>query len=239
MLVFPTRRRTGRSRIVQINEPGNHRCPPRLQPFIFMTQSHCVINFLREEYVSTGCQSFRTFLIELPPASIFTFGSAVYVDWPSRCQKNAALLLFPAKPDCTGVSLSGQTKSPRSPLPFIPLCVPLMQTTFAVPCQCNASGLVFLFFLPSLRYLSYWCPGVPSARRPTLSGQDLTWLHLSPACPSFTLALASPSSLCHSSLPLLLTRGPAGPGVSTVLRCIFRPQHFPSAPECLFSHCQL
>lgn len=89
---------------------------------------------------------------------------------------------------------------------------------------------------------SYLCSCVCSPLCPTTSRLRLTCLSTSlpPVLHSrFCLTFFHAIFLSLHTGPVMVTWGPAGPGVSAVLQCIFRPQHFPSAPECLFSHHQL
>lgn len=127
---------------------------------------------------------------------------------------------------CPRVSLQGQTKSPRSSLPFI--------SPSASPHPNHVPPSAQLFLDPPCFLLLFSLSAPPG----------LAWI--SPASTSVCPPLLSlPHLLFHAALlplpsdPALVPGGPAGPGVSAVLQCIFRPQHFPSAPECLFSRCQL
>lgn len=110
-----------------------------------------------------------------------------------------------AKYDCTGVSLSDQTKSPRSLLPFICLCFPLHPNHVHHPLSVQhflnlSSCFSFLFCLSRIV-----APVSPALSAPPC----LVWISPAstspnppppPTCPSFTLASASLLLLCHSSL---------------------------------------
>lgn len=101
---------------------------------------------------------------------------------------------------CTRVSLQGQTKSPRSLLPFISVCFPSSKPRSPSPVNATLSGVVFLssrlFSLNRAR--APVC--APLSAPPCLFQISPASASPLPACLPFTLVCDSPSLLWHSSL---------------------------------------